>query len=1387
MKYLAPLFLLIVASSVQGATLASTGEWADVQAKINAAATGDTVTMPPGTFNWSTTTVTIPGTKGITLQGAVTSTVARGAGTTGTTIIRNNAVLTNGTPLFDCLSVTVGATNPGTRITGIRFEDITNWPSPLFSTQATFITIGGGPVTPTTLLRIDNCYFKDLSGAPFHPIIIGGETYVLFDHCTFEVQSANKEIIQNGGRLPFGATQVLSPGWDDDVTRDRQCFYEDNIFKTNGPLPGGANSSIQHYRGARMTARYNTFQDVCIDVHGTETNAGGRWWEIYENDFTHVAGSSFDRFIQMRAGSGVIFNNRRAAPGTSFNAGMVLWEEDGACNGAGSYPYTYMIGHGKNMALDPAYIWNNTTVGSGASWLAGTQRPDDAGIAGQCAGEASSILINRDYFNAVKPGYTPYVYPHPLQAGAVVNPEPTMSGFTVLANGTTATATFSEAVNAGSSSAGWSLSMSGGAVTMSTPTGFGSTSVSWTLSRAVNAGETGTVSYTQPGGGFVDSGGAVLASITARTVTNTSTVGAPAGGTFYVGGTGASDSNTGTSEAAPFATIQKALSVIASGDTILVKNGTYNVTLRNITGPSGTPGDPCELKAFPGHAPVLVTDAGTAYPIALTGVAFWNIEGLDLSNGSQALLIRTGAHDINVRNCYLHDTANQAVYVLDNCFNLLFEGCTVRRGGILGTQNGEGFYIGSAGATDFTHHVTVKDCLIEDTESEAIEFKPNTHDCVAVGNTVNNCVTNFDFGKWAISSHPAAQWGSNPNHIIYNNTVSGTGDAGLSQAGTGAAFLIGTGTQCYNNVITNTDADGDGIHTWAVEFASNSNSYTMYFWNNTYTGLTTTFANIRAGTNSMGNNIGPATSGSNLAYNAAYFVNPGAGNFHLVAGSAPINSASSATPPFTISQDRDGNPRLAPIDIGAYEFQSAQATVATPSFSPVAGPYYSAQTVTITCSTPGATIRYTLDGSTPTASSPQYLTPLTISAQTTLSARGFLSGSIDSAVASGLYEVGTWTSGGGAFKSIAVPNQAAPFVMTALAKASTVTADALFGLGPSAITGNTSMAMICWFANNGHIQARSGPAYVDTGIVYAANTDYEIKFFNVNFSATPHTYSMSAGLPASTPVVLNNLQFRSEQSTASNVAFLGMNFPIAPNTGTVTVSQLSFGTGTAPNIVSATISSAGNQLVTVFDMPVAIGAGGSGGLTVMASGGTVATTGAPTGVGGTTLTWPLARVISQGETGTITYVQPGNGVENTPDLVDWASRSGFPFSNQSLVDTIAPSPNPATFAVPPVALAPDAVLVTASTGTDASNGPVQYFFHETSGNPGGSDSGWQLSSSYQDTGLSPTTSYTYTVKMRDSATPPNETAASAPLSVVTPEQKGARLINASNVRTRMWK
>jgi len=78
-------------------------------------------------------------------------------------------------------------------------------------------------------------------------------------------------------------------------------------------------------------------------------------------------------------------------------------------------------------------------------------------------------------------------------------------------------------------------------------------------------------------------------------------------------------------------------------------------------------------------------------------------------------------------------------------------------------------------------------------------------------------------------------------------------------------------------------------------------------------------------------------------------------------------------------------------------------TVATPTFSPAAGTYHAVQSVGVACATAGAAIHYTVDGSTPTASSPTYAGAIAVTTSTTIKAMATLTGQNPSAVASATY------------------------------------------------------------------------------------------------------------------------------------------------------------------------------------------------------------------------------------------------------------------------------------------------------------------------------------------------------------------------------------------------
>jgi hypothetical protein len=96
---------------------------------------------------------------------------------------------------------------------------------------------------------------------------------------------------------------------------------------------------------------------------------------------------------------------------------------------------------------------------------------------------------------------------------------------------------------------------------------------------------------------------------------------------------------------------------------------------------------------------------------------------------------------------------------------------------------------------------------------------------------------------------------------------------------------------------------------------------------------------------------------------------------------------------------------------------------AAPTFTPGAGTYTSAQTVTLADGTSGATIYYTTDGSTPTTSSKVYSSPISVSTTSTIQAIATAPGYSTSALSSASYTIAlpaaapTFTPGAGTYTS----------------------------------------------------------------------------------------------------------------------------------------------------------------------------------------------------------------------------------------------------------------------------------------------------------------------------------------------------------------------------------
>ena len=160
--------------------------------------------------------------------------------------------------------------------------------------------------------------------------------------------------------------------------------------------------------------------------------------------------------------------------------------------------------------------------------------------------------------------------------------------------------------------------------------------------------------------------------------------------------------------------------------------------------------------------------------------------------------------------------------------------------------------------------------------------------------------------------------------------------------------------------------------------------------------------------------VAPAFAPAGGSYTAAQSVTlssqtAGAKIYYTLDGSVPTvksNAYASAIPV-------NSSMTISAIAIAAGFTNSSVSTAAyvietpasAPVFSPSAGKYTGTQSVTLTSTTPGAAIYFTVNGATPTAASARYTGPIAVSANTTIQAMATASGSLNSPVVSAAYAI----------------------------------------------------------------------------------------------------------------------------------------------------------------------------------------------------------------------------------------------------------------------------------------------------------------------------------------------------------------------------------------------
>ncbi len=205
----------------------------------------------------------------------------------------------------------------------------------------------------------------------------------------------------------------------------------------------------------------------------------------------------------------------------------------------------------------------------------------------------------------------------------------------------------------------------------------------------------------------------------------------------------------------------------------------------------------------------------------------------------------------------------------------------------------------------------------------------------------------------------------------------------------------------------------DGIETIPSEIANNENSY---YWTVNVTANGYTFTNANSELIGYSSSTDFTQGGENTEWTISPETSPSNALVPDYSGFM-ISNGNISTRSFAMNSSHKfgayANSNMTNNNAGTYNFvldifmQGDQGTpiAATPTFSPAGGTYTEAQTVSITCATEGATIRYTIDGTDPTENSTAYTDPLSIESTTTVKAKAWKEGYEASAIASATYTI----------------------------------------------------------------------------------------------------------------------------------------------------------------------------------------------------------------------------------------------------------------------------------------------------------------------------------------------------------------------------------------------
>ncbi|MEQ1511136.1 MAG: hypothetical protein ABL934_00475 [Lysobacteraceae bacterium] len=297
--------------------------------------------------------------------------------------------------------------------------------------------------------RIDNMRFRYPGAGSGYGIFIGGPTYGLIDHNEWQWGNGLAIIVaaQLDSEYPATLTNpqggyVLSQPLE--MGTPKAVYVEDNTFT------GGGAAYDTSSGGGRAVFRYNILTGCIYYSHWTRSlEVGGVLHEIYRNKF--IGNAAYDAYpIRLEAGTGVIFGNTNLMSDNyallderrgfmensgSFGAcdGSKSWDGNSGDPAAPGWPCLGQIGRapgrsivqimgGSKQVSAPLHVWGN---GRQDTCRTGGACDNSTNVAVYGGAQAEAYVKATPHPNgevdyvigAPRPGYQPYVYPHPLANG----------------------------------------------------------------------------------------------------------------------------------------------------------------------------------------------------------------------------------------------------------------------------------------------------------------------------------------------------------------------------------------------------------------------------------------------------------------------------------------------------------------------------------------------------------------------------------------------------------------------------------------------------------------------------------------------------------------------------------------------------------------------------------------------------------------------------------------------------------------------------------------------------------------------------------------------------------------------------------------------------------